>query len=110
MTLPRWYRTAILDHRGLVAGMYDELGIGDVLDRATQHTPETRLVTVGHAVKAMVLNGRGFVHHHLSLVPMFLQNKPTQRLVAPGLEAQHLHDDTLGRALDTLYAAGVTAL
>ena len=108
--MPRWYRTAILDHRGLVAGMYDELGMGDGLDRMTQHTPETRFVTVGHAVHAMVLNGLGCVHQPLSLVPMFVQNKPTQRLVAPGLEAQPLHDETLGRALDTLDATGVTAL
>ena len=67
-------------------------------------------MTVGSAVKAMVLNGLGFVHQQLYLVPLFFQNKPTQRLIAPGIEAQHLHDDTLGRALDTLYAAGVTAL
>jgi Domain of unknown function (DUF4277) len=87
--MPRLYRTEILDHLGLVAGMYDELGIDDVLDRATQQTPETRFATVGHAVKAMVLNGLGFVHQQLYLV---------------------LHDDTLGRALDTLYAAGVTEL
>jgi hypothetical protein len=26
----------ILDHLGLVAGMFDELGIGEVIDRATQ--------------------------------------------------------------------------
>jgi transposase len=106
----RPYRSEVLDHLGLVAGMYDELGIGDVLDRATQQNPETRFVTVGNAVKAMVLNGLGFVHHQLYLVPMFFQNKPTQRLIAPGVEAQHLHDDTLGRALDTLYDAGVTEL
>jgi hypothetical protein len=38
--------------------MCDALGIGDVLDRAIQHTPETRLVTVGSAVKAMVLHAQ----------------------------------------------------
>jgi transposase len=108
--MPRLYRSEILDHLGLVAGMYDELGIGEVLDRTLQQTPETRFVTVGNAVKAMVLNGLGFVHQQLYLVPMFFQNKPTQRLVAPGIEAPQLHDDTLGRALDTLYAAGVTEL
>jgi transposase len=108
--MPRLYRTAILDHLGLVAGMYDELGIGDVLDRTAQPTPETRCVTVGHAVNAMVRNGLGFVHQQLSLVPMFFQNTPTQRLIAPGIDAPHLHDDTLGRALDTLSAAGVTDL
>jgi transposase len=100
----------VLDHLGLVAGMFDELGIGDVLDRAMQHTPETRIVTVGSAVKAMVLNGLGFVNQQLYLVPMFFQNKPTQRLIAPGVEAQHLHDDTLGRTLDMLYDYGVTEL
>jgi transposase len=108
--MPRLYRSEVLDHLGLVAGMYDELGIGEALDRALQQTPEARLVTVGSAVKAMVLNGLGFVHQQLYLVPLFFQNKPTQRLIAPGIEAQHLHDDTLGRALDTLYAAGVTEL
>lgn len=104
------YRSEILDHLGLVAGMFEELGIGEVIDRATNQNPEQRIVTRGNAVKAMVLNGLGFVHHQLYLVPMFFQNKPTQRLIAPGIAAQHLHDDTLGRALDTLYEYGVTEL
>jgi len=99
-----------LDHLGLVAGMFDELGIGEVLDRATQQNPEMRIVTVGNAVKAMVLNGLGFVNHQLSLVPGFFHSKPTHRLIAPGIEAQHLNDDSLGRALDTLYEYGVTEL
>ena len=106
----RPYCREVLDHLGLVAGMFDERGIGDVLDRTMQHTPETRIVTVGGAVKAMVLNGLGFMNQQLDLVPMFFQNKPTQRLIAPGIDAQHLHDDTLGRALDLLYAYGVTEL
>jgi transposase len=104
------YRSQILDHLGLVAGMFDELGIADVIDQATQQNPEKRMVTVGNAVKAMVLNGLGFVNQQLYLVPMFFHNKPTQRLIAPGIEAKHLNDDTLGRALDTLYDYDVTAL
>jgi transposase len=83
--------------------MFDELGIADVIDQATQHNPETRLVTVGHAVKAMVLNGLGFVNQQLYLVPMFFHHKPTHRLMAPGIEATHLNEETGGRALDTLY-------
>jgi transposase len=109
--MPHPYRSQILDHLGLVAGMFDELGIGEVIDRATQQNPETRIVTAGHAVKAMVLNGLGFVNHQLYLVPRFFQDKPLARLFAPVLlEAEHLNDDTLGRALDTLYDFGVTAL
>src|SRR5215475_5841489 len=107
---PHSYRTQVLDHLGLVAGMFEELGIAEVIDQATQQDPEMRIVTAGHAVKAMVLNGLGFLNQQLYLVPHFFQNKPISRLIAPGIEASHLNDDTLGRALDTLYAFGVTAL
>jgi transposase len=107
---PQPYRTQSLDHLGLVAGMFEELGIAEVIDQATKQDPDMRIVTAGHAVKAMVLNGLGFVNQQLYLVPHFFQNKPLSRLIAPGIQASHLNDDTLGRALDTLYAYGVTAL
>ncbi len=107
---PQLYRTQVLDHLGLVAGMFEELGITEVIDQATQQNPEMRIVTAGHAVKAMVLNGLGFLNQQLYLVPHFFQNKPRARLIAPGIQASHLNDDTLGRTLDTLYEAGLTAL
>ena len=43
-------RRQIMDHLGLVAGMFDELGMGPVIDQTTQQNPETRMVTVGHAM------------------------------------------------------------
>jgi transposase len=104
------YRSQILDHLGLVAGMVEELGIVEVIDHTTNQDPQMRMVTAGQAVKAMVLNGLGFVTQQLYLVPHFFHNKPTSRLIAPAIEASHLHDDTLGRALDTLYDYGVTEL
>ena len=107
---PQAYRTQVLDHLGLVAGMFEELGITEVLDHATQQDPEMRIVTVGHAVKAMVLNGLGFVNQQLYLVPHFFQHKALPRLIAPGIEARHRNDDTLGRALDTLSETGLTEL
>lgn len=108
--MPQTYRSQILDHLGLVAGMFEERGIAEVIDKATKQDPEMRIVTAGHAVKAMVLNGLGFVNQQLSLVPYFFQNKPTSRLIAPAIKASHLNDDTLGRTLDTLYDAGVTEI
>jgi transposase len=90
--------------------MFDELGIGDVLDQATQQNPEMRDLTVGEAVKAMVLNGLGFIHQALYLVPRFFHNKPTSRLISPRVAPEQLNDDALGRTLDTLYAYGVTEL
>src|SRR5919109_2044010 len=107
---PQSYRTQVLDHLGLVAGMFEELGIAEVIDHATQQDPAMRIVTAGHAVKAMVLNGLGFLNQQLYLVPHFFQNKPLSRLIAPGIQASHLNDDTLGRTLDTLYEAGLTEL
>jgi transposase len=90
--------------------MFDELGIGNIIDQATQQNPAMRDLTVGEAVKAMVLKGLGFINQALSLVTRFFQHNPTSRLIAPrGIPAQ-LNDDALGRALDTLYAYGVTEL
>jgi transposase len=107
---PHPYRTQLLDHLGLVAGMFEELGIGDVLDHATHQNPEMRDLTVGEAVKALGLNGLGCIHQTLSLVPRFFQNQPTSRLMSPRMTPTQLNDDALGRAVDTLYAAGVTEL
>src|SRR5918995_2618856 len=104
------YRSQVLDHLGLVAGIFDELGIGEVVDNATQQNPEMRDLTVGEAVKAMVLNGLGFINQALYLVPRFFHNKPTYRLISPRVTHKQLNDDALGRALDTLYAFGVTEL
>jgi transposase len=90
--------------------MFDELGIGEVIDQAMAQDTSKRQVSVGQAVKAMVLNGLGFVNQQLSLVPSFFDNKPLERLIGPAIEAAHLNDDVLGRALDALYDVGVTPL
>ena len=96
------YRSQVLDHLGLVAGMCDALGLGDVIDQATHQNPEMRDLPVGEAVKAMGLNGLGFVNHALSLVPRCFHNTPTSRLIAPRVAPAQLNDAALGRALDTL--------
>jgi hypothetical protein len=56
------YHSQVLDHLGLIAGMFDELSIGDVLDHAIHQNPEMRDLTVGEAVNAMVLNGLGCIN------------------------------------------------
>jgi hypothetical protein len=49
------YRSQVLDHLGLVAGMVDELAIGDVIDHATQQTPAMWDLTVATAVRPKTL-------------------------------------------------------
>jgi transposase len=104
------YRSQVLDHLGLVAGMFDALGIGAVLDHATHQNPAMRDLTVGEAVKAMVLHGLGFINHALSLVPRFFQHTPTSRLISPPVSPHQLNDAALGRAWDILSTSGVTEL
>lgn len=109
-TAPPTYESEILDHLGLVAGMYDELEIGERIDSCIAQDLDQREVSVGQAVKAMVLNGLGFVQQSLYLTPRFFKNRPTDRLIGEGVEPEHLNDEALGRALDCLYDYGVTEL
>ena len=98
MASPKLYQSYNLDHLGLVASMYDELGIGDLIDQMIYQDDDKRIVSLGQAIKAMVLNGLGFTNQTLYLMPHFFQNKPVQRLVGDGIEAEHLNDDVMGRA------------
>ncbi len=62
------------------------------------------------AGRTVVLNGLGFANRRLYLTTRFFQNKPTGRLLGAGIEPEHLNDDALGKALDDLYAYGVSEL
>ena len=101
------YASRTLDHHGLVAGMVDELGLVGKIDAMIPQDIEQRKVSVGMAVKAMILVGLGFVQRTLYLTPHFFKGKPVGRLLGPGILAEHLNDDALGRALDAIYDFGV---
>jgi transposase len=102
--------TKILDNLGLVAQMYDELEIGTTIDSLIKQDREKRNITVGQAVKAMVLNGLGFVNQQLYLVPSYFETKPVEHLFGDGFCAEYFNDDALGRALDSLFDFGLTPL
>jgi|APLak6261662433_1056034.scaffolds.fasta_scaffold06395_1 transposase len=104
------YSSYNLDHLGLIAGMVDELGLPELIDTVVKQDHEQRQVSVGQCVKAMILNGLGFVNRALYLMPHFFKDKPVERLLGDGINAEHLNDDALGRALDTIYAYGPEAL
>ena len=98
-----YYSSKQLDHLGLVAGMCDEPGIIELIDRLIPQDKEKRTVSIGQAVKAMVLNGLGFANRALYLTPLFFRDKPVERLIGAGIQAEHLNDDVLRRALDAIY-------
>ena len=102
-------RTLPLDHLGLVAGVFDQLDIADVIDN---RIPKLRNHDLEHSkvIKAMILNGLGFVGQRLYLFPEFYEKLPLDRLLGEGVLASDLNDDALGRTLDAIYAYGPTEL
>jgi transposase len=67
-------------------------------------------LTPGQVMKAMILNGLGFLSAPLYLFEEFFVGKATEHLIGEGVEASHLNDDRLGRALDQYYQVGTTKL
>lgn len=59
-----------IGHLGMVAGAYDTLGIGEIIDRAIPTTPHHNLSHLP-VVKLMSLNGLGFIEHRFHLFPEF---------------------------------------
>src|SRR5258707_6029236 len=102
------YMVEHFNHLGLVAEVCREIGVADWLDE--QEPGNRQQVSVGTATTAMVRNGLGCSNRRLYLVPQFFANKPVEHLLGPGIMAQDLNDDCLGRTLDWLYAQDVTRL
>jgi len=102
------YLNERLDHLGIVAGVCQEIGLATWLD--AQDPDNRQQVSVGTATVAMILNGLGFSNRQLYLVPQYFANKPVEHLLGPGIKAEMLNDDCLGRTLDWLYAHDPTKL
>ena len=98
-----------LDHLGLVAGLCQELDIARMIDAVLPKNQSFK-VSHGEALVAMIINGLGFHSSTLHMFPRFFANKPVERLIGPGLCADDLNDDVLGRCLDALFAADVSTL
>ena len=107
---PVQYQSKNLNHLGLVAAMCRELKIAEFIDTRITNDSDVRNVTIGQAVVAMIINGLGFTGQTLYMFPEFFEDKPIDRLIGDGIQAEHLNDKVLGRALDSLYDAGVSNL
>jgi transposase len=98
-----------IDHLGIVAGIVDEIGLVEEIDRKVGTHPQEH-VSPGRAVKAMILNGLGFLSAPLYLFGEFFTGKATEHLIGPEVKPEHLNDDRLGRVLDKLFEADLTDL
>ena len=72
-------RLKAINHLGIVAGIIDELSIVDIINQELE-IEEQEIVNSGEIVKAIILNGLGFVSQPLYLFPKFFEDKATEHL------------------------------
>jgi transposase len=88
-----------VNHLGIIAGLIDEIDLVEQIDQHLGRHPK-EIVSAGQVVKAMILNGLGFVSAPLYLFERFFEGKATEHLIGRGVRPEHLNDDRLGRVLD----------
>ena len=98
-----------LDHLGIVAGIIDEIGIVEKVNKLLGTDPREK-INCGEVVKAIILNGLGFVAQPLYLFSNFFKDKAVEHLLGAGVKAEELNDDRLGRVMDKLYKYGLNNL
>ena len=98
-----------LDHLGIVAGIIDDLGIVEKINEIVGIDSREK-INSGQIVKAIILNGLGFVSRPLYLFSQFFEDKAIEHLLGEGIKAEELNDDKLGRTIDKLYRAGLSKL
>jgi len=96
-----------INHLGIIAGIIDDLGIEEIINREIG-VENGEIVTSGQIVKAIILNGLGFVSRPLYLFPEFFLDKPVEHLIGKGILAEHLNEYKIGRTMDLLYAKGLS--
>lgn len=98
-----------LDHLGIIAGIIDEIGIVEIIDKEIG-TDKRENVSAGQVVKAMIINCMGFLTAPLYLFSEFFEGKATEHLIGVGVKAEYLNDSRIGRVLDQIYEYGSSLL
>ena len=98
-----------IDHLGIVAGIIDEMELVEEVNKIVGIKIKETL-TPGQVVKAMILNGLGFLSAPLYLFGEFFVGKGTEHLIGEGVLPEHLNDDKLGRELDKYHQIGTTKI
>jgi transposase len=98
-----------INHLGIVAGIIDELKIVDIINTELG-IDEQEIVNSGEIVKAILLNGLGFVSQPLYLFPKFFEDKATEHLLGNEIKPEHLNDYKIGRVMDKLYNYGLSKI
>lgn len=98
-----------IDHLGIVAGIVDSIGLVEIINNLLGSELGEK-VSAGHVVKAMILNGLGFVSKPLYMFPKFFESIPCEHLIGTGVKPEYLNDDKLGRVMDKMFLKGLDTI
>jgi transposase len=98
-----------IDHLGIVAGIIDSIGLVEIINEIIG-VEKGEKVNPGHVVKAMILNGLGFVSKPLYMFPQYFETVACEHLIGAGVKPEYLNDDKLGRVMDQLFIKGLDTI
>jgi transposase len=98
-----------IDHLGIVAGIIDSIGIVEIINEIIGVEKDEK-VSAGQVVKAMIINGLGFVSKPLYMFPEYFETIACEHLIGTGVKPEYLNDDKLGRVMDKLFIKGLDTI
>jgi len=98
-----------IDHLGIVAGIIDSIGIVEIINELIGVEKDEK-VNAGQVVKAMIINGLGFVSQPLYMFPEYFETIACEHLIGTGVKPEYLNDDKLGRVMDKLFIKGLDTI
>ncbi|AFY48024.1 transposase [Nostoc sp. PCC 7524] len=98
-----------IDHLGIVAGIIDRIGLVEIINELIG-VEKGEKISSGHVVKAMILNGLGFVSKPLYMFPKYFETIACEHLMGVGVKPEYLNDDKLGRVMDKLFIKGLDTI
>ena len=98
-----------IDHLGIVAGIIDAIGLVETINELIGEEKGEK-ISPGHVVKAMILNGLGFVSKPLYMFSQYFETIACEHLIGSGVKPEYLNDDKLGRVMDKLFIKGLDTI
>jgi transposase len=98
-----------IDHLGIVAGIVDSIGLVEIINNFIPQEQGEK-ISAGQVVKAMIINGLGFVSKPLYMFPKYFETIPCEHLIGEGVKPAYLNDDKLGRVMDKLFIKGLSSI
>ena len=84
-----------IDHLGIVAGIIDSIGLVEIINEIIGVEKDEK-VNAGQVVKAMIINGLGFVSKPLYMFPQYFETIACEHLIGGGVKPEYLNDVYVG--------------